>query len=130
MILRIFIADRRGVAAIEFALLAPAFLMLLIGTMTMGMLFFTASSLHFATEAAARCASVKSTICNNAATTAAFAASNYFGSNSAVVFTCSGRVCGGAAASCGNKVTGTVTVTLDIGLASYPIPLHADACYP
>lgn len=129
--LRTFIADRRGVAAIEFALLAPAFLMLLIGTMTMGVLLFTASSLHFATEAAARCASVKSTVCKDAPTTVAFAASNYFGSKNAAAFTCSGRVCGGTAASCGNKVAGTVTVTLDVGiLPSFSTPLHADACYP
>ena len=127
--IRSFIADRRGIAAIEFALLAPALLMLLVGTMTMSILFFTATSLHFAAQAAARCASVKSTVCTNTATTTAFAATNYFGSTRAPVFTCTGRLCGGTA-SCGNKVTGTVTVTLDVGIASYSTPLRADACYP
>lgn len=127
--IRRFVDDRRGVAAIEFALLAPAFLMLLVGTMTMSILFFTASSLHFATEAAARCASVKTTVCKDAATTAAFASANYFGSTRSPVFACTGRQCGGIA-SCGNKVTGTVTVTLDVGIASYSTPLRADACYP
>lgn len=129
MMLRRFAADCRGIAALEFALLAPPFLMLLIGTMTMAMLFFTTTSLHFAAQAAARCASVKSTVCTNSATTTAFATANYFGSTRAPVFTCAGRLCGGTA-SCGNKVTGTVTVTLDVGIASYSTPLRADACYP
>lgn len=127
--LRTFLGDRKGIAAIEFALLAPAFLMLLVGTMTMAMLFFTASSLHYATEAAARCASVKSTVCKDAATTTEFAKTNFYGSSQVPVFTCTGRVCGGTAA-CGNKVVGTVTVTLDVGIASYSTPLRADACYP
>jgi len=124
-----FARDRRGIAAIEFALLAPAFLMLLVGTMTMSMLFFTATGLHFATEAAARCASVQATICSDATTTKAFAATKYFGSTKAATFSCTGRVCGGTA-SCGNLVTGTVTVTLDVGIASYSTPLRADACFP
>ena len=122
-------ADQRGVAAIEFALLAPAFLMLLVGTMTMSILFFTTTSLHFAVEAAARCASVMSTVCSNSVTTTAYAAGKYYGSTVKPVFTCAGRACGGTA-SCGNKVTGTVTVTLDVGIASYSTPLRADACYP
>lgn len=129
MMHRIFARDERGIAAIEFALLAPAFLMLLVGTMTMSILFFTTSSLHFATEAAARCASVKSTVCHDAPSTSVFAAANYFGSTHAATFTCTGRVCGGTAA-CGNRVTGTVTVTLDVGVASYSTPLSAVACYP
>ena len=47
MALNKFVQDPDGVAAIEFALLAPAFLMLLIGTITVSMLLFTASGLHF-----------------------------------------------------------------------------------
>lgn len=124
-----FAGDCRGVAAIEFALLAPMFLMLLVGTMTMSILFFTANGLHFATEAAARCASVQSTICTDAATTTAFAATKYFGSTKAATFNCMGRVCGGTA-NCGNLVTGTVTLTFDFGIASYSTPLLAEACYP
>lgn len=124
-----FLRNSAGVAAIEFAVLAPAFVMLLVGTMTVGLLLFSASGLHFATEAAARCASVQATLCHDAPTTNAFAAAKFFGSAHAAVFTCTGRVCGGIA-TCGNLVTGTVTVTLDVGVASYSVPLHASACYP
>lgn len=121
--------DDRGAAAVEFAMLAPAFLMMLIGTVMMAMMFFTNSSLHFAVQAAARCASVKTTVCTNAATTRAFAASNYFGATTAPTFTCTGRVCGGTAA-CGNKVSGAISFTLEIGMARFVTPLRADACYP
>lgn len=121
--------DRRGAAAVEFALLAPAFLTMLIGTVMMAMMFFTNSSLHFAVEAAARCASVKTTVCTNATTTQAFAASNYFGASTAPVFTCTGRTCGGTAA-CGNKVSGQISFTFEFGMGRYVTPLRADACYP
>ncbi len=127
--LRAFVRDRRGIAAIEFALLVPAFLMLLIGTMSMSIMFFANSSLHFAVEAAARCASVRTTVCRDLASTKAFASANYFGPGTAPVFTCSGRLCGGTA-SCGNKVTGTASWTLDIGMTRFVTPLRADACYP
>lgn len=126
---RSFLNDLSGVAAIEFALVAPAFLMLLFGTMSMSMMFFTNSSLHFAVEAAARCASVRTTVCRDRATTKAFAAANYFGLGVTPVFTCSGRLCGGTA-SCGNQVTGTASWTLDIGITRFVTPLRADACFP
>lgn len=124
-----FACDQRGVAAIEFALLAPAFLMLLVGTMSMSIVFFTISSLNFAVDAAARCASVGSTVCRDAATTTAFAAANYFSSTNTAVFVCTGRVCG-TNSSCGNRVSGTVNMSINVGIASYSAPLSAVACYP
>ena len=121
--------DNRGGTAVEFALLAPAFLTMLIGTVMMAMMMFSNSSLHFAVQAAARCASVKTTVCTNAASTTAFAATNYFGATSAPSFTCTGRTCGGTAA-CGNKVTGQISFTFEVGMARYVTPLRADACFP
>lgn len=124
-----FWQDRRGIAAVEFALLAPALLTMLIGTVMLAMMMFTTSSLHFAVQAAARCASVRTTLCTNTATTQSFARSNYFGATAAPTFTCTGRTCGGTA-TCGNRVTGTIDFTLEVGLARYVTPLRADACYP
>jgi Flp pilus assembly protein TadG len=124
-----FLSDRSGIAAIEFALVVPAFLMLLIGTMSMSIMLFANSSLHFAVEAAARCASIQTTVCRDSATTNAFASAHYFGPGVAPVFTCVGRLCGGTA-SCGNKVTGTASWTLDVGMTRFVTPLRADACYP
>lgn len=129
MKIRRFMRDEQGLAAVEFAVLAPAFIMLLVGTMTMSILLFTSTSLHFATAEAARCASVRTTVCTDASSTVTYAAAHYYGSARAAAFTCTGRVCGGTAA-CGNRVVGTVTMTLDVGLASYSTPLSSTACYP
>lgn len=121
--------DRSGGAAVEFAILAPAFLMMLIGTIMLAMMFFTMASLHFAVETAARCASVKTTVCTSAVTTQAVAASTYFGATAAPTFICTGRTCGGSSA-CGNQVTGQVDFTLDWGMGRLVTPLRAAACYP
>ena len=121
--------DNRGAAAVEFALLAPAFLTMLIGTVMLAVMMFSNSALHFAVQSAARCASVKATVCTNAATTRAFAASNYFGATVTPTFTCTGRVCGGTAA-CGNKVSGQISFGFEVGMARYATPLRADACFP
>lgn len=51
--------DRRGIAAVEFALLAPVFLGLLVGAVETGRLLWTRSVLQFAVEEAARYALVR-----------------------------------------------------------------------
>ena len=51
--------DGRGVAAVEFALLAPVFLALLLGAMETGRLLWTRSMLQFAAEEATRYALVR-----------------------------------------------------------------------
>lgn len=51
--------DRRGIAAVEFSLLAPVFLMLLLGAVETGRLMWTRSVLQFAAEEAARYALVR-----------------------------------------------------------------------
>lgn len=124
-----FAADTRGVAAIEFALLAPAFIMLLVGTISLSIMIFNTSSLQYATQVAARCASVHTLTCRDATTTTAYAAANYFGASTAPSFTCTGRSCGGTA-GCGNKVTGEVDYTLDVGIQRFVKVLRATACFP
>lgn len=46
--------DRRGVASLEFAILAPVLIVLLIGTVDFGRMFYTRQGLEYATEEAAR----------------------------------------------------------------------------
>jgi Flp pilus assembly protein TadG len=46
--------DRRGVAAIEFAILAPVLFTLLFGIVEMGRMFYVRHALEYATEQAAR----------------------------------------------------------------------------
>jgi Flp pilus assembly protein TadG len=115
--------DQRGTTAVEFAIIAPVFILLLIGTIAVCFALFLVGSLHFAVEDGARCASVKTTICADAATTVAYTQSRYLGPNVAPTFTY-------AAASCGNSVTGSITYTMDVGLKQFVIPITATACFP
>ncbi|MGA7974726.1 MAG: TadE/TadG family type IV pilus assembly protein, partial [Pseudolabrys sp.] len=50
---------RRGAVAIEYALILPALLLLVIGIIDTGRVLWTYTTLYRATEAAARCAAIK-----------------------------------------------------------------------
>ena len=67
--------DRRGATAVEFALICPVLFAALLGLIEVGRLGWTQSSLQFAVEEAARCASIRADICGTAAQTASYAAS-------------------------------------------------------
>jgi Flp pilus assembly pilin Flp len=58
--------DHRGIAAVEFALIAPAFLTLLMGTFEVGHQLYTRALLNGATEKAARDSGLASGIRNQA----------------------------------------------------------------
>ncbi len=112
-----------GGAALEFALVLPAFIMMIIGGMYAGMAVFTVSAMHYAVEAGARCASVKTTVCTSSDTIVTYTQSHYAGPAVTPTFAYS-------TAGCGHTVTGTVTYTLDIGTKTFSIPLSTASCYP
>ena len=97
-------------------------ILLLIGAIAVCLALFLVGSLHFAVEDGARCASVKTTICADAATTVAYTQSRYLGPNVSPTFT--------YAAACGNSVTGSITYTMDVGLKKFVVPISATACFP
>jgi len=116
--------DSRGSTAVETALLIPLYSGLTLAVMTGGFLLFTAASLHFAVEGAARCSSAMTTQCTSAATTQTYAANIYYGpSIPAPTFTAS-------SAACGHQVVGSVTYALNAGEATWSVPLSATACFP
>ena len=117
-------ANRDGASTVEFALVAPLVIMVIIGGMYLSMLGFTASSLHYSAQAAARCRSVNTTICTDAASTQTFAGNQFMNlAGNTATFTAS-------TAACGNKVVGTVTFALNAGMSKMNIPLSASACFP
>jgi Flp pilus assembly protein TadG len=72
----------QGTTAVEFAIVAPVFITLLIGTLALCVTLFLIGSLHYAAEEGARCASVK-TACQvngipDAAATQTYAQNHYF----------------------------------------------------
>ena len=113
-----------GAAAVEFAMVLPAFVGLIVSSIFVAQLMYEASSLRYAVEAAARCASVNTTVCTSTTTTQTYAASKYLGPTSpAPTFTASN---GG----CGHTVTGSVTYVLQTGVRNINVPLSASACFP
>lgn len=106
----------------EFALILPALAMVIVGTLYAGLVMYSVSGLHSAVAAGARCFSVNGTQCSTTSAAQTYAQGQYYGVNSPT-FTAT-------LATCGHEVTGTVTLTLDIGLASWDIPISATSCFP
>jgi hypothetical protein len=117
--------DERGTTAVEFALVAPVFFILVIGLIYMCIGLFTVGSLHYAVEEGARCASVKTTVCTDASTTIAYTKSHYFGPGTAPNFqyTASGS-CGGP------SLSASLNYVMDLGLTQLTIPVSATGCFP
>jgi Flp pilus assembly protein TadG len=117
------IRDDRGVSAVEFAMISPAFFALTLGMVNLSLMMFTQSNLHYATQSAARCASVQTTVCTDSTAIRARAAADYHGPDLGPVFTY-------AATACGNQVSGSVTYVLNAVFYQFTVPLSATACFP
>jgi Flp pilus assembly protein TadG len=117
-----FISSNSGAIAVEFAMVLPALAMLVVGTLSAGLVMYSVSGLQSAVEAGARCYSVNSTLCSTASDTQSYAESHYYGV-STPTFTAS-------LAACGHQVSATVNVDFNAGIKSWDIPLRGAACYP
>ena len=115
--------DQEGTTAVEFAIIAPVFIALLVGTIALCVALFLIGSLHCAVEDGARCASVKTTICSDAASTVAYTQSRYFGPDVSPTFTY-------AAAACGNSVSASISYSMNVGFKTFVVPISATACFP
>jgi Flp pilus assembly protein TadG len=111
-----------GTTAVEFAMVLPAFVMFLLGIISASGVVWTAASLHYAVEGAARCYSVNATTCSDATTTQSYAQTIYHGMSSPT-FTAS-------TPSCGHQVNASLSLVLNAGIASWTVPLSAQACFP
>ncbi|HWE48090.1 MAG TPA: TadE/TadG family type IV pilus assembly protein [Caulobacteraceae bacterium] len=112
-----------GAAALEFAMVVPAFIALTVGAMFTANAVFTVSSMHYASEAAARCASIQTTVCTSSAVIQNYATSHYAGPSVSPSFVYS-------ATGCGHTVTGTVTYAMNVGSHTISVPVSTSACYP
>ncbi|MEO7739753.1 MAG: TadE family protein [Novosphingobium sp.] len=117
-------ASQHGSTAVEFALVAPVLIMFLIGGMYLSMLGFTASSLRFAVQAGARCASINTTSCSNATSIQSYASQQFINvTGNAATFTAT-------TPTCGNQVVASVNFPLLTGISRITVPLSASACFP
>jgi Flp pilus assembly pilin Flp len=122
-LLRSIHRNQEGTTAVEFAIIGPVFILLILGTIALCFALFLVGSLHFAVEDGARCASVKTTICTDATSTIAYTQSRYLGPNVSPTFTY-------ASAACGNSVSAAISYRMDIGFRTFVIPISATACFP
>jgi Flp pilus assembly protein TadG len=118
-----FFNNDSGASAIEFAIVGPVFIGLLIGVMYVCLGLFLAGSLHYAVEEGARCASVKKTICTSSSTIISYAQNAYYGPASSPQFNYT-------TAACGKLVTASANFVANVGLTTVTIPISASACFP
>jgi hypothetical protein len=115
--------NERGTTALEFALVAPVLILLVMGTIFICIQLFLVGSLKYAVEEGARCASVKTTICTDSASTVTYTQNHYFGPGVSPIFTY-------AVTSCGNSVSASLNYVVNLGMMELTLPVTASACYP
>jgi Flp pilus assembly protein TadG len=122
-------SDRRASVALEYGLIAPLLLVLVLGIIDTGRLIWTYTTLYRATEAAARCGAINDTACATAAQIQSYAVAESWGlivSSSAFTVT---------TPTCGLQVSATYDFTsivpgFDLVAPMGLVTLQATACYP
>jgi len=116
--------EQSGATAAEFALVVPTFLLLVFGTINVGMAMSAVIQVHYAAQKAARCLSTDVTATCTTGNIDTIAKSYYDGPGmTALTFSAT-------APACGNKVTGTGSYDLVTGFSSTAVTITANACYP
>ncbi|HEV2363875.1 MAG TPA: TadE family protein [Caulobacteraceae bacterium] len=123
-----------GASAVEFAMVTPVFLALVLGIINLSICLYGVVTLHFATEDAARCFSVNAVSCPDAASTVTYAQSRYAGPGfTGLAFAanntgdCDTDSKGNAD---GHVVTASASYNLVIGFPKITIPISTSACFP
>jgi Flp pilus assembly protein TadG len=122
---RRFLRDRHGGAAIEMALVFPFLTLMILGAIETGWMLWTASTLDFAVEEAARCASVDVNNCGTQANIQAVAAAKAMGLGmNAGAFTVSSP-------ACGKQVSAIYVFNFAMPFrANFNVTIPATSCYP
>ena len=111
-----------GATIVEFALIAPALMALVVGGLYTALMMYSAAGLHSAVEDAARCYSVNANVCGSSAAAQTYAQSRYFGIDTPT-FTAT-------QAGCGHRVNATLTIAFSAVVTEVKVPLSATACFP
>jgi Flp pilus assembly protein TadG len=128
---RNLIASENGTTALEYGLILPALIMMILGSMDVGRLIWTYTTLHRAVQASARCAAVMPSICGTAQQVAIRAVNEAWGLPvTAGMFSLQ-------TPSCGAQVTASYSFSLLVPWLGAPdegppntISLSVSACYP
>ena len=118
--------DQRGATALEFALLAPVFVLLIFGIIALGMLFWTQVGLQHGVQMAARCASVNTVLCPNNDPNAITA----YATQQALGLSLPPSTFAYSVPACGNQVSASYTFQFPTILNLNPLTLTAQSCFP
>lgn len=125
MTLRNFAKDQSGTAAVEFGMTAPAFFAMIFVLVGVSRVIWIQVGIQHASDMAARCRGVNTTLCGTVADTQTYAATHSLGLG---VPASSFSV---ATAGCGVQVTANYTVTSITGLLGLPsVTLTGQSCFP
>jgi Flp pilus assembly protein TadG len=120
-----FLRDRHGGAALEMALVFPFLSLMILGAIEAGWMLWTASTLDFAVEEAARCGAVDATNCGTTSNVQGIAAAKAMGLGmSASDFTVTSPACGEQVAA------NYVFHFLMPFSADFNVAIPATSCYP
>lgn len=122
---RTFLTDRQGATAVEFALVFPLFVSVVVVVIQCGMVLWTQFALQHATQEAARCATVAVKGCTSTDGIQNYATTQAYGlSIPKATFAVSTQ-------SCGNQVSADYLYSFFTSyLGSPSTTLHAQSCYP
>lgn len=119
-----FLRNACGATAVEFALTAPAFFILMIGGIQVGLLCWAQLALQQGSEAAARCASINKTVCGSTSQIQSYASAQSYGlAPGASAFTVSTQ-------ACGKRVQASYAPPFLSGFVVPSMTLKASACFP
>lgn len=118
--------DQRGASALEFALLAPVFFLLMFGIIALGMLFWTQVGLQHGVQMAARCASVNTALCPNTNPNAITA----YATQQALGLSLPASTFAYSVPACGNQVSASYSFEFPTILNLAPLTLTAQSCFP
>jgi len=124
-----FAFAQSGAAAVEYAVILPVFLVLVLGIMDTGRLLWAYTTLNNATEAAARCYAINAPSCTTSAAVQTYAVTQAWG------LTISASAFAATTQTCGAQVSASYVFTFVIPWFSVvgnsnSMTLTAVACYP
>jgi Flp pilus assembly protein TadG len=122
--MRSALANQAGSALVQFALVLPAFVMLIFGVIEVGRGLWLQNALHYATQQAARCASVIASVCADNSSVGSYAASVSGANIPASAFSLD------ITQSCGNLVSASYAISLHIPYKPMSWTLTAKSCFP
>jgi Flp pilus assembly protein TadG len=139
--IRSYGGDQRGAAAVQFALLIPAMVLLVFAIVNMGQMAFAEVSMHWAVQQAARCSVIAeqyttppsgdpAVSCTTIARTQAYAAALYKPSLSSLAFTATLNSTNSANGNYCKQLVGQGNYSVRIMWVGFTVPIKATSCYP